>query len=439
MARIGGKWGTLICLGAVSTVLVAACAPPGGGGSAAQDTSQPIKVGFIAALTGTAAGPAADMKNGFELYWANSGSMVAGRKVQVVIENDEGKPEVGLSVAKRLVERERVDVVVGPHFANVGTAVGQYLATTNTPMIYPIPASSEFLKKPIPSMFLAGGTASQFTHPLGKWAAQKGYKKAATISSDYTFGHEIAGGFTNTFTDYGGTVQDQIWVPLGTTDYAPFVTKLAAGNYDVVFDGLQAQDAVVFQQAWRDFGLAKKGPALVASPSTVDQALLRTMKDSAVGTYSTGHFAEGRTEGETGKFVSAYEKKYGNVPGYYAASGYFGAQLTGAALEKLGGKIPDSATFISTAKKLQLPDSVFGPIKLDANGNINMNVYIRKVVARPSGGVWNVVEDTIPGVAPEFEYKYQPFLAEQPYTRTNQGEKWPTSCADYAAQPCPLK
>jgi branched-chain amino acid transport system substrate-binding protein len=439
MAQIGGKWATSLVLGALSALLAAGCAAPGGGGSSAQDTSQPLKVGFIAGLTGTAAAPAADMKNGFELYWESSGGKVAGRKVETFIENDEGKPEVGLSVARRLVEQQKVDVVVGPHFANVGTAVAQYLATTDTPMIYPIPASSEFLKKPIPSMFLAGGTASQFTQPLGKWAAQKGYKKAATISSDYSFGHEIAGGFTNTFTDYGGTVGDQIWVPLGTTDYGPFVSKIAAGNYDVVFDGLQAQDAVVFQQAWGDFGLAKKGPALLASPSTVDQSLLRTMKESAVGTYSTGHFAEGRSEGETAKFVAAYEKKYGKIPGYYAASGYFGAQITAAALEKLNGKIPNSAAFITTAKKLNLADSVFGPIKMDAHGNINMNVYIRKVEPRAAGGFWNVVESTIPNVAPEFEYKYESFLAEQPYTRDNQGQDWPKSCADYTVQPCPVK
>lgn len=439
MAQISGKWRTFLALGALGALLVAGCAAPGGNGSSANDTSQPLKVGFIASLTGTAAGPAADMKNGFDLYWETTGSTVAGRKVQTFIENDEGKPEVGLSVARRLVEQDKVDVVVGPHFANVGTAVAQYLATTNTPMIYPIPASSELLEKPIASMFLAGGTASQDLQPLGKWAAQKGYKRAVTISSDYSFGQEIAGGFTNTFTDYGGTVADQIWVPLGTTDYAPFVSKIAAGNYDIVFDGLQAQDAVVFQQAWVNFGLAKKGPALVASPSTVDESLLRTMKDSAVGTYSTGHFAEGRSEGETAKFVAAFEKKTGKIPGYYAASGYFGAQITAAALEKLNGKIPDSATFITTAKKLQLADSVFGPIKMDANGNINMNDYVRKVEPRAAGGFWNVVDSTIPNVAPEFEYKYKPWLAEQPYTRDNQGKDWPKSCADYTAQPCPVK
>ena len=76
---------------------------------------------------------------------------------------------------------------------------------------------------------------------------------------------------------------------------------------------------------------------------------------------------------------------------------------------------------------------------MDAHGNINMNVYIRKVEPRAAGGFWNVVESTIPNVAPEFEYKYEAFLAEQPYTRDNQGQDWPKSCADYTAQPCPVK
>lgn len=418
--------------------VIGACAPPSGGGAGGDNGSQPLKVGFIAGLTGTAAGPAADMKNGFLLYWDQVGNKVAGRQVKTIVENDEGKPEVGLSVAKRLVQSEKVDVIVGPHFANVGSAVAQYLATTNTAMIYPIPASATFVKSPLPAMFLASGTAAQFTHPLGKWAAQKGYKKAATISSDYNFGHEIAGGFTNTFTDYGGKVADQIWVPLGTTDYAPFVSKLAAGGYDVVFDGLQAQDAVVFQQAWKNYGLAAKGPALVASPSTADQSLLRTMGDSANGLISSGHFAEGLDKGQTKAFVDAYLKKYGKIPGYYAASGYFGAQITAEAVLKLNGKIPGPKEFIQAAKSLELPDSVFGPVKLDEHGNVTMNVYIRQVVQRPGGGFWNVVKDTIPMVPPQFEYKYDAWLAEQPYTRSNQGQDWPKSCDAYASN-CPIK
>jgi branched-chain amino acid transport system substrate-binding protein len=419
-----------------TTVLLTACAPPGGAGNT-PSADGPIRVGFLASLTGVAAGPANDMRNGFELFWRQDNHKVANRDIQVFVGDDEGKPNVGLSVASRLVERDQVNVMVGPHLASVGSAVGEYVRTKNIPMIYPIPASGEFLKKPIDTMLLAGGTAAQFTHPLGKWAAQQGKRRALTISSDYTFGQEIAGGFANTFTDYGGQVVKQLWTPLGTTDYGPFASEIAAGNYDVVFNGLQANDAVVFQKAWDNFGLSKKGPLLVGAPSTIDQSLIRSMGAAAEGTVSIGHFAEGRTNGETARFVSAYEQEFHQLPGYYAASGYFGAQLAAAALEKLGGKIPDAKTFIRTAGSISLPDSVFGPVSMDQQGNIRLDGYLRKVAKRPDGSYWNVVTDVIPAVSPSYEYKYDAFLAQPTYTRNYQGVDWPTSCAAYVVN-CPL-
>lgn len=439
MKRISARHRVLVSGAAISTfALVAACSPPGGDDSGGEEGGA-LSIGFIAGLTGVAAGPAADMRNGFELYWDEIDNTVAGRDVKLIAEDDKGEPDVGLSVARRLVERENVDVVVGPHFANVGLAVAEYLSTTGTPMIYPIPASGELLREPIDTMFLAGGTAAQFTHPLGTWAAEQGAVNALTISSDYTFGHEIAGGFANTFTDHGGKIVKQLWPALGTTDYGPFVSQIASGDYDVVFNGLQAADSVVFQEAWVNAGLNDGGPLLVSSPSTIDQSLVRTMEATAEGTMSTGHFAEGKADGETAEFVAAYEEKYDQIPGYYAASGYFGAQLTAAAIEELDGEIPDAAAFIDAASSVALDDSVFGPVEVDENGNINLDVYLRKVERREDGAYWNVVQETFSSVPPQYEYDYDTFLERPVYNRDDQGTDWPESCDAYAdAASCPL-
>lgn len=440
MKRNAHRRRSLVAGAAVSALaLVAACSPPGGGESGGGGDDGPLKIGFIAGLTGVAAGPAADMRNGFEMYWDEVDNSVAGRDVELFAEDDKGEPDVGLSVARRLVERENVDVVVGPHFANVGLAVAEYLATTDTPMIYPIPASGELIRDRIDTMFLGGGTAAQYTHPLGKWAAEQGATNALTISSDYTFGHEIAGGFVNTFTDHGGQVTKQLWPALGTTDYGPFVSQISSGDYDVVFNGLQAADAVVFQEAWVNAGLNEGGPLLVSSPSTIDQSLVRTMKATADGTMSTGHFAEGKDGGETADFVAAFEEKYDQIPGYYAASGYFGAQLTAAAIEELDGEIPDAAAFIDAASNVQLDDSVFGPVQVDENGNINLDVYLRQVEKREDGAFWNVVQDTFSAVPPQFEYDYETYLERPVYDRDDQGADWPENCDAYAdADNCPL-
>ena len=213
-----------VVVGIVALTLAVACAPPGapGSGAAPQQQSGPIKVGFLAPLTGTAAASGTDMVNGWGLYWKQNGSTVAGREVQTLTEDTAGDPNTALTKARQLVEQQQVDMIVGPLFANEGLAVADYLQTTGTPGFYPIVSADDLTQRHRVDnvVRVAGWTSSQIHHPLGEWVYDQGYRKVLTVCTDYAFGHEVCGGFLRTFTARGGEVVKQLWNPVSTPDFS---------------------------------------------------------------------------------------------------------------------------------------------------------------------------------------------------------------------------
>lgn len=419
----------------------AACAPPGsspdtgGGGEGAQETG-PIKVGVLAPLTGGLAGPGKDQRDGFLLYLEEHGNKLGGRDVEVVVEDDQGNPEAGIQAATRLVEREQVDLVVGPLLGNVGLAVGDYMGTTDTTLFYPIPSSEAFLRKKPETMFLAGGTAAQDAHPLGAYAAEQGKKRVLTICSDYAFGHELCGGFVNTFTDHGGTVVNQLWPPLGTVDFGPFVSQIV-GDFDVIYSGVVGADSIKFVQAYRDFGLDDKAP-LLTSLQPLDESLVPAMGDAALGLQSSGHWVEGRDDPDTKAFVDAYEKKFQKIPGYYSASGFLAGQWIDGALGKSGGQVGTPEQFLEVLGQVDLSKTIFGKVTLDDQNNVVWPEYLRVVEKRADGKVWNVVAEDLGEAGPTWDYDFEAYTSQPTYTRDYQGVDWPKDCAAYTAD-CPLR
>ncbi len=420
-----------------------ACAPPGsspddsgsGGGESAAETG-PIKVGVLAPLTGALAGPGKDQRDGFLLYLEQNGNKLGGRDVEVVVEDDQGNPEAGIQAATRLVEREQVDLVVGPLLGNVGLAVGDYMGTTDTTLFYPIPSSETFLRKKPETMFLAGGTAAQDAHPLGGYAAKQGKKKVLTICSDYAFGHELCGGFVNTFTDSGGTVVKQLWPPLGTVDFGPFVSQIA-GDFDVIYSGVVGADSIKFVKAYRDFGLDDKAP-LLTSLQPLDESLVPAMGDAALGLQSSGHWVEGRNDPATKEFVQAYETKFQKIPGYYSASGFLAGQWIDGALTRAKGKVGTPKEFVAALGKVDLKETIFGEVSLNESGNVVWPEYLRVVEKRADGKTWNVVVEDLGKASPTWNYDVKAYTSQPTYTRDYQGVDWPKDCKSYTTD-CPLK
>src|SRR6202046_2476690 len=163
----------------------------------------PIKIGLLAPLTGVVASGGKEMVEGVQFYLDSVKSQVAGRKVELVIEDDASNPDTALQKARRLVEGGNCHMLIGNLLANTGLAVANYVKGTGTPYFIPIIAADDLTQRQrIKNVIrVAGYSASAFTHPFGDWALKQGYKKIATISQDYTFGHEQCGGLAQVFTE----------------------------------------------------------------------------------------------------------------------------------------------------------------------------------------------------------------------------------------------
>jgi branched-chain amino acid transport system substrate-binding protein len=185
-------------------VLLAGCAPPAGDDADVHRTTGPITVGYVDSLSGPLAGAGQDMLQGTQLWLEQHGNQMAGRPVELLVEDDHGSTETGVQVTKRLVEAQGADLVIGPLAGNVGVALGRYVTTTEVPLVYPIPTSDVFVHENYPTVFPLTGTAPQFNAPLGDCAVRHGHERVITICSDYAFGQQVCGGFAGNFVAAGG-------------------------------------------------------------------------------------------------------------------------------------------------------------------------------------------------------------------------------------------
>jgi branched-chain amino acid transport system substrate-binding protein len=386
-------------------------------------SSGPLRIGLLAPLTGVVAEGGREMVNGFKMYWDQNGNEVAGRKIDIIVEDDGSNPDTALQKARRLVENQKVEMLFGDLLANTGLAVANYVKGNGTPYFIPIIAADELTQRHrIPNVIrVAGYSASQMPRPLADWCLKQGYRRVATVSQDYTFGHEQCGGFCQTFTEGGGKVLGQLWHPINTSDFSPYIGQLASLGVDVVFAMETGSDATRLIQQYNNFGLKGKIP-LVAAMNVTDQSVIRTMGAEAEGIVSAAQFAEGADNPKTQEFVREYAKRFNKLPSLYAFTMYSGAMWVKEALQTVKGNAEDREAFLKAVMNTRLSGSPLGKdVTLDAYGNPIYDVYIRKVEKRPDGKFWNVPIATYPGVSQFWHYDPKKYMQQKPYSRNFQG------------------
>ena len=398
-------------LTAVASLVILAAAP-----AAAQE---PIRVGFLTALTGALAQPGKEMQNGIELMLKEHRQTLAGRPVQLTVLDTTSNPSIALTKARELVEHQKVHVLIGPLAAFEAYAVAPYANTHRVPTISPSAAADDLTqRKATPFFVRATSTSSLPTQPFGTYAAKTlGYKKVATIADDFAFGHEVVAGFQRAFEDAGGQVIQKLWPPLGTTDQGPYISQLRR-DVDAVFVGFAGIAALRFLKQYEDAGLKGRIPVL-ANQTAVDEALLRSMGDEALGVVSAMHYSAELDTPANRKFVAAYRQAFGgNDPGYYSVGPYTAGLFLKQALEKVGGRIEDSEAFLRALRAVAITDAPGGPIRLDAYGQAIHNVYVRRV-ERKDGRLQNTVIHTIENVSQFWNYPEAEFLKAPPYSRNH--------------------
>jgi branched-chain amino acid transport system substrate-binding protein len=393
----------------------------------AADTG-PIKVALLAPTSGSAAAAGHDMVAGWQLYWKEHNDKVAGRSVQTTVYDTASNPAHALDQARHAVEQDGAQMIVGPYLANEGLAVAPYGVQHRIPMFFPTVSADDLSQRQASAYVIkvAGWTSSLPTHAAGEWAYEQGHRKVVTLANSYAFGYENAGGFAQTFTQKGGKIADQIWAPLGTADYSPYISRVQAAAPDALFVEMVGADAVHFLQQWSSLGLKSKIP-LIANETTTDQSNIRSIDPAIVeGITSFGHFAEGRDAPATRGFIEKYGKAEGVLPSYMATSFYTAAQWIAQALDKVHGNVADSGTLLRAVREIKLADSPFGPMALDQYGAPVENVYVRKVVATTGDAAkyaktWNVVVKTYPRVSQFWTWKPADYLKQPVYSPSYQG------------------
>jgi branched-chain amino acid transport system substrate-binding protein len=404
----------------------AASAAAGPWAHAARAQSGAIRIGLLSPLTGVLAAGGKELVEGFELYWKQAGTKIAGRDVEVIVEDDASNPDTALQKARRLVEQRDVHFLVGNILANTGLAVSEYVRGNGVPYFIPVVAADDLTqRKRIPNVVrVAGYSASQMPRPLADYAFnRKKARKVVTVSQDYTFGHEQCGGFAQVFTELGGTIVQQFWHPLNTADFSPYLAQIQASGADAVFAMETGADANRFIKQYADFGIKGRIP-LFGAMNLTDQSVIRTLGAECGGIISSAHFCEGSDTPATGRFVGHYEKAYGKLPSLYGFSHYSCAMWLAEAMKRISGKVEDRAIFLKTVNGVTLENSPLGrPVKLDSYGNPIYDVYIRETKARPDGKYWNVPIEVYPSVSQFWKYNPEEYMKQPPYSRTFQGIK----------------
>jgi len=375
----------------------------------------PIHIGFIAPTTGVFAANGRDMINGFAMFWEEKGFTVAGRKVEIIDEDDSGTPSVTLTKARKLVELDRVHMLVGPLTANSGYAIRDYVHAQKIPTIYPIVSADDITQRQgTPYIVRTGWTSSQPAHPFGEWVAKNlGYKRMSTIAYDFAFGHEWVSGFQRTFEENGGRIVQKLWPPIGAPDYGPYLAQLRK-DIDAVFAVFSGGDALRFLDQYRAFGFKDRLP-LVGGGTLTDEHVLFQMGDEALGIITALHYSAALSTPENRAFASAYAKKFRRSPSYYSENTYTAGRFVYEALQAIGGNVENRDQFLAALRRVQVPDAPRGPVRLDAYQNPVQTIYVRKVERK--GLLQNTVIFTYPNVTQFWKYNPGEYLKQPAYSR----------------------
>jgi branched-chain amino acid transport system substrate-binding protein len=389
-------------------------------GMSAPAQADDLRIGFLAPTTGFLSQTGQDMVHGFQMYLNDHGGKLGGAKVDFIVEDTQGKPDVAVTKAKKLVLQDHVNMFIGGVLASTGYALAPVSTEEKTLYISSIAAADDLTQRQIgkyPYFIRTTWSSSQVNHPLGQWACEQGYKKVVTIAADYAFGYESVGGFQKAFEDCGGKVIQKIWPPLGNKDFGPYIPTIKS-DADAIYSLMVGPMSPQFPKQLRNAGV--KLP-IIAGGTSYDDYNLAFDGDEVIGDVSALMYSAALQTPKNEAFVKEFRSKYGEVPGYYAEANYTTAQMIDEAMNQHGGKFPGSEKFLQTMLGLKI-DAARGPVAFDDMRNPIENIYIRKVEKTKLFGddkpqLWNVVIKTYPNVSQFWTYGKEKFLQQPVYSR----------------------
>jgi branched-chain amino acid transport system substrate-binding protein len=348
--------------------------------SVGADAQQPIKIGFVAELSGPQGALGQDQYDAFMLVVERNGGRLGGVPVQILKEDSQLRTEVANQVVDKLIEKEKVPIITGVTFSNIMMAIYKKVVDSEVFLI-----GSNAGPSPIagaqcsPFHFLLNNQNDQRAEVVGKYAADKGYKRIYAMAPNYQAGKDFINGFKRY---YKQPLLEEIYTPLNQLDFQAELAQLAAAKPDAVYVFYPGGLGIQFVRQWRQSGLAGKIPLITSS--TVDGITLPALQEAALGVMHGSLWSPELDIPQSRRFVAEFEKRYGRVPSEYAAQAYDSAQLLDSAIAKVKGKVADKKAFQAALKAADFP-SVRGNFKFNNNHLPIQDFYAFEVVRDASG------------------------------------------------------
>jgi branched-chain amino acid transport system substrate-binding protein len=363
----------------VALLVLVVLGPVLGASAQAPVPTGPITIGVLAPSTGPFATYARDIIDGARLYSDEVGGRLGRRKLELVVEDYQTKPDVALTKIRKLVERDQAKAIVGLVLSAAALAVKDYVNAQKVPLLISGFAVAESLTlQPNPYVFRVTYSAAMTGAPIGQWTYRHlKARKAAIIASDSVGPLELMMAWARAFEEAGGKIVQEVYPPLGTADMAPWVAKLRQ-DVDVIGVQTVGVDGVRFVKQFQEYGLKGKIPVVDASVGVSEISLLPAAGDAAVGVYNSQPYQYTIDTPRNRKFVQAFRSKFGRDPGSPAAFTYAAMAAIDQAVGATGGNIEDSAKFVEALRKTDV-EAPQGRVRFDRYQNVVSDIYISRI------------------------------------------------------------
>jgi branched-chain amino acid transport system substrate-binding protein len=346
-------------------------------------SAAPIRIGNINSYTGGLAYAGENNLNAMNLYFDSINWTVAGRKLELIKEDDQFNPQVGLQKAKKLVESDKVDLVMGIQASNVALAVLNYMKQQKAFYVVSGAGTDAITWDRYPYLFRTSISTYQLSTPMAGFVYDNLGKEIITTASDYAGGRDVVAQFKGPYVAKGGKVLKEIWPPLGTTDFSPYLTDIKSINPPVTYDFMPGADAVRFIQQYSEFGLKEKMP--LTGFTIIDSQTVSALGKSAVGIISALTYTDTIDNPESREFAANFRARYKYAPDLFADYGYVAAKALAEALRGADGDASNKDKLADAMSKVKF-NAPRGPFRMDpATHNPIQDIYICQVIESGNG------------------------------------------------------
>ncbi len=356
--------------------------------ASAVQAQETVKIGLILPMTGPFASTGRQIEAAAKLYIAQNGDTVAGKKIQLLLQDDGGVADQTKRIAQEMIVNQKVAFLAGFGLTPLAFAVAPLSTQAKVPTVVMAAATSSITEKS-PYILRTSFTLPQATVPLADWAAKNNIKTVVTVVADYGPGIDAENAFKTRFAAAGGQVTEAIRVPIANPDFAPFLQRVKDAKPNAVFVFVPSGVGSAFMKQFKERGLAEAGIRLIGTGDVTDDDILNNMGEVALGTITTHHYSAAHDSPENKAFVSAFKAAgKGMRPNFMAVGGYDGIALIYQALKATNGATGGDA--LLAAMKTAKWTSPRGPVAIDPQTrDIVQNIYFREVKS-VGGELYNV-------------------------------------------------